>query len=117
MVQFNRYYQMIFHDNYYPCIIQALVALYETAIYDHGNAPLRTETYKLTEYGITIDFWENLSAPRGTLQYATCVRTLQAVQLFAHTFGISGLSMDIFEFGELVGHAIIREDVEKAESG
>lgn len=111
-VQFTQYFALTEAGQFYPCIIQALVEIYEAAIYDRGNRPLRGDIYILRRYDIVIDIKKYPRAPRNSLKYATVVRMLQAVQLFAHDYGTWGLQLTIFEERVAVGLASIRRHTE-----
>ena len=111
-VQFTQYFALTEADKFYPCIIQALVEMYDTAIYDRGNRPLRGDIFILRQYDIIIDIKKYPQAPRFSLKYATVVRMLQAVELFAHDYGTWGLWLTIFEAQVPVGLAFIRYDNE-----
>lgn len=107
-IQFMQYYAKIQPDELYPCIIHALVEIYEAPIYDHGNAPLRGDVYTMDQYNVLNDVRKTRGASHGSLRYATVVRMLQAVQLFMRDFGTYGLSMLLYEQDSEVGHAIVR---------
>ena len=108
-IQFTQYFALADANKYYPCIIQALVEIYEAAIYDRGNKPLRGDIYVLRQYNIIIDIQKIPGlARRINLKYATVVRMLQAVELFTHEYGTYGLALVIFEERVAVGTAIIR---------
>ena len=111
-VQFTQYYAPTDANRFYPCIIQALVEIYEAAIYDHGDRPLRGDIYVLRRYDIVIDIQKKRGAPRNSLKYATVVRMLQAVELFTHEYGTYGLLMTIFEEQVAVGVAVVRHFTE-----
>ena len=111
-VQFTQYFALAEANTFYPCIIQALVEMYDTAIYDRGNRPLRGDIFVLRRYGIILDIKKYPRAPRFSLKYATVVRMLQALELFAHDYGTWGLWLIIFEEQVPVGLAVIRQDTE-----
>ena len=108
-IQFTQYFALTDADRFYPCIIQALVEIYEAAIYDRGDRPLRGDIYVLQRYDIIIDIHKKPGARRNSLKYATVVRMLQAVELFTHEYGTYGLSLIIFEEQVAVGIAILRQ--------
>ena len=116
-VQFTQYFALTEPNQFYPCIIQALVEIYEAAIYDHGDRPLRGNIYVLQKYDVIIDIKKYARAPRNSLKYATVVRTLQAVMLFTHDYGPWGLQMTIFEEQVAVGLAVIRHHTEDGHDG
>ena len=108
-IQFTQYFALTDADRFYPCIIQALVQIYEAAIYDRGDRPLRGDTYVLQRYDIIIDVHKMPGAPRNSLKYAAVVKMLLAVELFTHEYGTYGLSLVIYEEQEAVGIAIVRQ--------
>lgn len=110
-VQFMQYYGLLNSNNIYPCIIQALVEMYEAAIYDSGNAPLRGDSYTSRVYDVLIDV-QRLPRSRPRLKYAAVVRMLQAVELFMHDYGTYGLALVIYDNGSQVGHAVVRQSYE-----
>ena len=112
-VQFMQYFSIISPEKVYPCVIQALVEIYEAAIYDHGDAPLRGDLYKLHKYDVLIDVQRYPRRSTASLTYAAVVRMLQAYELFTHDYGSYGMFMYIFLHGDQVADVEIREVSEK----
>ena len=111
-VQIMQYFPLMDPYKLYSCIIHALIEIYEYAIYDHGNAPVRGDIYTIRLDGIIMDF-QKYTARRGPrLTYVAVVRALQALQIFAHQYGSFGMELIVYELGVQVGHAEIRRVLE-----
>ncbi|KAG6986707.1 hypothetical protein G7Y79_00073g098060 [Physcia stellaris] len=111
-VQIMQYYPLMDPHKLCSCIIFALIEIYEYALYDHGNAPVRGDIYSISLDGIILDF-QKYTARRGArLTYMAVVRALQALQIFAHQYGSFGMELIVYELGVQVGHAEIRRVLE-----
>lgn len=107
-IQVMQYYPLMDPYKLCSCIVHALIEIYEKAIYDHGNAPVRGDIYSIRLDGIIMDF-QKYTARRGArLTYVAVVRVLQALQIFAHQYGSLGMALIVYELGVQVGHAVIR---------
>lgn len=108
-VQIMQYYALMDPYELCSCIVHALIEIYENAIYDHGNAPVRGDTYTIRLEGIVMDFQRYAMRRGPRLTYVAVVRTLQGVQIFTHQYGSYGMSLIIYELGVQVGHAVVRK--------
>ena len=107
-IQVMQYYPLLDPYKLCSCIVHALIEIYENAIYDHGNAPVRGDTYTIRLEGIIMDF-QKYTARRGArLTYGAVVRALQALQIFAQQYGSFEMALIVYELGVQVGHAVIR---------
>lgn len=107
-VQIMQYYPLMDPYKLCSCIIHALIEIYDNAIYDHGNAPVRGDIYSIRLDGIIMDFQKYTAGRGARLTYVAVVRALQALQIFAHQYGSFGMALIVYELGVQVGHAVIR---------
>ena len=65
--------------NVYSCIIEALAKLYQTAVYDYADVPVRADGYEQQKYGVFIEVSRYTKPESPILYYSTVVRTLQGL--------------------------------------
>ena len=103
------YYRNMLAKTLYSCMIEALCELYQTAIYDHDDLPVRADRYQQQKFGVVIDIKRYTNPETPTLYYSTAVKTLLGIEQIYHTYSTTcGLSMIVHEQGRRVARAVIK---------
>lgn len=95
--------------NVYENVIDALYDLYLTAIYDHGDLPVRADKYLHQSRGLSIEISRYAEPGTPELYYSTVVRTLWGIQQIFQVYSrMCGISMIVFEHGQKVARASLK---------
>lgn len=103
------YYRLVQIKNVYAIVIEALYDLYLTAIYDHGDLPVRADKYQHQSRGLSLEISRYAEPGTPELYYSTVVRVLWGIQqLFQVYSRMCGISMIVFEHGQKVARAFLK---------
>lgn len=103
------YYRVVPIKNVYTNVIEALYDLYQTAIYDHGDLPVRAGKYQHQSRDLLIEVSQYEEPGTPELYYSTVVRTLWGIQqIFQAYTRMHGMSMVVFEHGQKVARASLK---------
>lgn len=103
------YHRVMQAENIYTNIIEALYDLYLTAVYDHGDLPVRADKYQYQSRGVFIEVSRYADPGTPELHYSTVARTLLGIEQMFHAYSrMCGLSMIVFERGQRMARASLK---------
>ncbi|KAL8823455.1 MAG: hypothetical protein Q9191_005840 [Dirinaria sp. TL-2023a] len=103
------YYRNMVARNVFACIVESLAELYATALYDHGDGPVRADTYGQEQHGVSLDVTRYGASGTPPLYYSTVVRTFLGMAQILRTLDqVCGISLQVYERGLEVAHATLK---------
>lgn len=103
------YYRRMAPDNVFSCIIEALGELHGTAIFDHGDSPVRGDSYQQQKYDVSIDVTRRTESDTPILHYSTVAKALLGIEQIYHMYHATyGLSAIVYDRGHRVARAALK---------